>query len=108
VGAHSSSDDPRAYRSDEEVSTSSRTDPIFRFCRYLSEKNLWNAAKEETLQEEVKNEISAAVAEAEKFGPPPVNTMFEDVYGEIPQHIREQQDYLLDYLKRNPKVGEVK
>jgi pyruvate dehydrogenase E1 component alpha subunit len=106
-GAHSSSDDPRAYRVDEEVQKFIQMDPIVRFKRYLSERNLWDDAKDEQLQTEVKEEILAAVEQAEKFGPPDLDTMFEDVFAEMPENLREQRDYIADYLKRHPEAGEV-
>jgi len=101
-GAHSSSDDPRAYRPDEELEQSVQGDPIIRFRKYLEEKKLWDASREEALQEEVKQEILNAVAEAEKYGPPPIETLFEDVFAEIPPNLQEQKEYLLEYRKRNP------
>ena len=107
-GAHSSSDDPRAYRGEEEVQQYTLQDPIQRYRRYLEEKKLWDSKKEELVQEQVKEEILSAVAEAEKFGPPPIESLFEDVYAEMPLHLQEQRDYLVDYLKRHPEAREVK
>ncbi len=107
-GAHSSSDDPRMYRTDEEVERQTLLDPIFRFRKYLEEKKLWNDQKEDALQEEIKNEIITAVVESEKFGPPPVESMFEDVFAELTPELKEQQQYLVDHLKRNPRTPEVK
>jgi 2-oxoisovalerate dehydrogenase E1 component alpha subunit len=79
-----------------------------RFRKYLGERKLWDDAKEESLQEQIKAEILTAIAEAEKFGQPPVESMFEDVFAGVPDHLREQREYLLDYLKRNPRSAEVK
>lgn len=107
-GAHSSSDDPRMYRNEEEVNRFLRLDPIARFRRYLEERKIWDAAKDDALVEETKKEILSAIEEAEKFGPPPVESLFEDVFAEIPPHLQEQKEYLLAYLKRNPRAAEVK
>lgn len=107
-GAHSSSDDPRAYRVDDEVQRFVQMDPIVRFKRYLLERNLWNDQKEEEAQTQLKEEILTAVAEAEKFGPPPLDSMFEDVFAEMPESLREQRDQLTEFVKRHPERGEVK
>lgn len=107
-GAHSSSDDPRMYRTDEEVQKQTLLDPIFRFRKYLEEKKLWDDQKESALQEKLKSEILSAVEEAEKFGPPPVESMFEDVFAELTPELKEQQEYLVEYLKRHPRSPEVK
>lgn len=108
VGAHSSSDDPRMYRSEDEVEKAKKMDPIHRFRRYLEERKLWDAAREDTLQEQVKKEILTAVADAEKFGLPPLESMFEDVFSEVTPNLREQEEYLMNYRKRHPAEGEVK
>lgn len=106
-GAHSSSDDPRAYRPDDEYEQSVQGDPIVRFRKYLEERKLWDASREQALQEEVKQEILNAVAEAEKNGPPPVESMFEDVFAELTPNLQEQKQYLLEYRKRHPSTSEV-
>src|SRR5262249_33548980 len=107
-GAHSSSDDPRAYRPDDEVQQELLRDPIVRLRRYLETRNIWDARQEDAMQEEVKNEILNAVAEAEKSGPPAMETMFDDVFATLTPALEEQKRYLQDYRKRNPSSGEVK
>jgi pyruvate dehydrogenase E1 component subunit alpha len=107
-GAHSSSDDPRMYRTDDEVQRQTQLDPIFRFRKYLEEKQLWDDQKEDALQEEVKNEVIAAVNESETFGPPPIESLFEDVFVELTPELKEQQEYLVNYLQRHPRTPEVK
>jgi pyruvate dehydrogenase E1 component alpha subunit/2-oxoisovalerate dehydrogenase E1 component alpha subunit len=90
MGAHSSSDDPRLYRADEEVEEWRRKDPINRLLKHLQQMGYWSANEQEALEEKLNHEILEAVAEAEKFGPPPLETLFEDVFAEIPPHLMEQ------------------
>ena len=89
-GAHSTSDDPRAYRDEGEVEEWKHKDPLTRFKTYLSAQGHWNEDKDSRLEEEIKDEIQLALREAEKIGPPPIETMFGDVFDEIPWHLREQ------------------
>lgn len=107
-GAHSSSDDPRMYRTDDEVTRQTQLDPIYRFRKYLEEKKIWDDRKEEALQDALKHEILSAVEEAEKFGPPPIESLFEDVFAELTPELKEQQQYMVEYLKRHPRSSEVK
>jgi len=90
MGAHSSSDDPRLYRQDEEVEEWKRKDPINRLLKYLEQLEYWSSKEQESLEERLTQEILDAVAEAEKIGPPPVETLFEDVYSEMLPNLREQ------------------
>lgn len=41
-------------------------DPLIRFRKYLTEKGLWSEEKEEQVIEATKEEIKAAIAEADK------------------------------------------
>ena len=90
MGAHSSSDDPRLYRQDEEVEEWKRKDPINRLLKYLEQHGYWSSTEQEALEERLTQEILDAVAEAEKVGPPPVETLFEDVYSEMLPNLKEQ------------------
>ncbi|HEY7161348.1 MAG TPA: thiamine pyrophosphate-dependent enzyme, partial [Acidobacteriota bacterium] len=90
MGAHSSSDDPRLYRQDDEVEEWKRKDPINRLLKYLEQLGYWSSSEQEALEERLTQEILDAVAEAEKFGPPPVETLFEDVYSEMLPNLKEQ------------------
>ena len=92
MGAHSSSDDPRLYRDENEVEEWRRRDPVNRFLKYLQDQGYWSPKEQETLEERLNQEILAAVAEAEKAGPPPMTSLFEDVFAEIPASLREQMD----------------
>jgi TPP-dependent pyruvate/acetoin dehydrogenase alpha subunit len=47
--------------------------------------------------------VAQAIEESERTPPLTPGTMFEDVYKEMPPHLREQRDALLAHLeKRNP------
>lgn len=92
MGAHSSSDDPRLYRDENEVEEWRRRDPLSRYLKYLQEQGHWNAQEQEALEERLNQEILNAVAEAEKAGSPSIGSLFEDVFAEIPSSLREQMD----------------
>ncbi len=96
LGGHSTSDDPRAYRPESEVERWRATDPIVRLRRFLETQGAWDEAREEAWRQEVEAELKEAIATAEKKGPPPLESMFEDVYAEQPWHLREQRRELLE------------
>jgi pyruvate dehydrogenase E1 component alpha subunit/2-oxoisovalerate dehydrogenase E1 component alpha subunit len=95
MGGHSSSDDPTRYRSAEEVATWERRDPIPRFRSFLSKRGLVKDEDETRWTEELAAEISQAVEESEKLPPPPLETLFSDVYEKMPWHLEEQMRYAL-------------
>ncbi|MCC6740439.1 MAG: thiamine pyrophosphate-dependent dehydrogenase E1 component subunit alpha [Planctomycetia bacterium] len=92
---HSSSDDPTRYRDAAEVKAWEEKDPIERFRKYLEAKGLWSAAWHEQLETEINEEITAGIREGEAAGPPPVSTLFDDVYRDCPPVLEEQRQDLL-------------
>ena len=63
--AHSSSDDQRKYRSEEELAKDRGRDPLPRFEKYLIDNNILKAQGIKELQEEVLGRINRAADEAE-------------------------------------------
>ncbi|MBI2821447.1 MAG: pyruvate dehydrogenase (acetyl-transferring) E1 component subunit alpha [Acidobacteria bacterium] len=94
LGPHSTSDDPHAYRGDDEVEQWKKRDPIARLRQYLEQKKVWDSRREEELQRDVNDEILATLREVETIGPPPPDSVLEDVYAAMPWHLKEQQQEL--------------
>lgn len=90
MGAHSTSDDPTGYRENAEVEAWKARCPIARLRLYLEKKKLWDAKKDKALKERIKAEVDAAIAEAKKRPLPPIRSMVEDVYFEVPLALEEQ------------------
>lgn len=95
LSGHSTSDDPKAYRKEDVVDGWKKRDPLLRLRQYLEKKNLWTDAQQSALEAKVEGDIKAAVAEAEAAAPPSLESMFDDVYGELPWHLQEQRAELL-------------
>jgi 2-oxoisovalerate dehydrogenase E1 component alpha subunit len=99
--AHSTSDDPTAYRSAHEREEWPLGDPVMRLKRHLIALGEWSEEQHEAMDLEVASEVKAASKEAEKNGTlghglhHPFKTMFEDVFEELPWHLREQAEQAL-------------
>jgi pyruvate dehydrogenase E1 component alpha subunit/2-oxoisovalerate dehydrogenase E1 component alpha subunit len=94
-GAHSSSDDPRRYRSLAEEEVWVARDPIALFGRHLARLALLAPGDESRLLAAIDAEISEALAVAESDPPPARETLFDDVYARRPWHLAEQALSLL-------------
>ena len=92
IGPHSSSDDPTRYRPTEEVEEWQKKDPIKRLRAFLVKRGLWDDGAEKELTDEVTAQLAAAVKQAEELPLPATDTMFEDVYAEMPKHLQEQRE----------------
>ena len=94
IGAHSTSDDPTRYRSQAEVDLWMTRDPLARLRRHLVWRGLLDDDRDSALEQDLNAEIAVAIAEVEPLGPPPRDSLFDDVYAELPWHIREEREEL--------------
>ncbi len=81
MGAHSTSDDPKRYRSDREVEEWARRDPLTRLRRYMEGLGLWDVRREGALIEELDREIQESFARVEAAPAVAPETLLHDVYG---------------------------
>ena len=105
LSVHTTADDPKRYRSDDDVAVWKKRDPIARFQRYLTDKGVLTPEKIEALETEIKAEIQAAVERAEgqmaRMGDP--LEMFDHVYAEMPPDLSAQKAELARELAAAPK-----
>ena len=100
AGAHSSSDDPSAYRPDNEFECWPGGDPVDRLKKYLIKSGQWDEKRHQKLEQKIDDEVMAAYKEACEFGDlasgpyPPASTIFTEVYEEVPWHVQEQREEL--------------
>jgi 2-oxoisovalerate dehydrogenase E1 component alpha subunit len=100
-GAHSSSDDPTRYRPKDEWKAFPLGDPVERLKQHLIKEGHWSEDRHTALEVEMKTTVIEAWKEAITYGTmtePPfldVKLMFEDVFAEMPEHLRKQQEKLL-------------
>lgn len=105
IEGHSSSDDPSVYRNPAEPESWSPKDPLTRMRGYLKSKRLWTEGMEKDIIERYNDEISTFLVKAEELGAPPVESMFDDVYKELPWHLEEQKAYLMSQARtKNPHL----
>jgi 2-oxoisovalerate dehydrogenase E1 component alpha subunit len=95
---HSTSDDPTQYRSAQEREEWPLGDPVSRLKKHLIALGEWSEEQHAAMDRELMDEVKAATKEAEKNGilghglHHPFHTMFEDVFEELPWHLREQSE----------------
>jgi 2-oxoisovalerate dehydrogenase E1 component alpha subunit len=97
VGAHSTSDDPAVYRPKTESDAWPLGDPVIRLKNHLIVRGAWSDERHKQAEAEVIDTVITAQKEAESHGTlhaggqPSVREMFEDVYAEMPPHLRRQR-----------------
>ena len=92
LGDHTTADDARRYRDPKEVEAWVARDPLIRTRKYLEDRKLWDATKDENLQVRAKKIVKEVVATAEGIGMPEVSSIFEAMYVNMPDEVRKQRD----------------
>ncbi len=110
---HSTTDDPSAYRSADERSKWPLGDPIARLKAHLVAIGEWDEERHTAQDLELAETVKAASKAAEKNGilghgmHQPFETMFEDVFEEMPWHLKEQSAQMMaERMRKWPKPGE--
>ena len=103
MSVHTTADDPKRYRTDNEVESWRKRDPLIRLKKYLTRKKLLSEEKIAATELDTKEKIQAAVDRAEQqmkgFGAP--TDMFNHAYAEMPPHLTEQKEFLERELAEN-------
>ncbi len=99
VEGHSTSDDPSRYRPATEGKAWPLGDPLERLKKHLILLGEWSDDRHEAAKKEADDTVAAANAEAAAIGTlgegkPSVKTMFEDVFKDMPWHLRRQRQEL--------------
>jgi 2-oxoisovalerate dehydrogenase E1 component alpha subunit len=100
AGGHSTSDDPTKYRPADDWKNFPLGDPLARLKQHLISIGAWSEAEHQSVQKELEAEVSAALKEAESYGSladghvHSAASMFEDVYEDMPAHLRRQRQEL--------------
>jgi 2-oxoisovalerate dehydrogenase E1 component alpha subunit len=98
---HSTSDDPSGYRPTNEAKLWPLGDPIERLKAHLVAIGEWDEERHAAMTAECDAAVRSAQKEAEALGTLPqqgkdnVESMFEDVYADVPWHLAEQRDAAL-------------
>jgi 2-oxoisovalerate dehydrogenase E1 component subunit alpha len=100
AGSHSTSDDPTRYRPEDEPATWPLGDPVERLAKHLVQLGEWTDERHKQTEAELVDFVRETDREAQKYGTLDsgphfsTKTMFEDVYKEMPPHLRRQRQEL--------------
>lgn len=102
LGVHTTADDPKKYRKDEEVKPWEKKDPILRFRAYLQKKKLLDEKIEEQMAEEIRARLDEATKKFESYRHNK-SEFLDYVYAQPTPELLRQKAELEDYLNWNGK-----
>lgn len=103
LGAHSTSDDPSLYRSEEEVKAWQAKDPLLRLRLYLEKQGLWDNSQEKKMWEAITLEVEDAITEAKATPPPSLHSMIDEVYFAVPTSL--EKEYEIAHIGKGQGTG---
>jgi TPP-dependent pyruvate/acetoin dehydrogenase alpha subunit len=93
-GSHTTADDAKRYRGEEELAEWRSRDCIENIRRLLERDAAWTDVRDDALKLELSKSIDESVRDGLAAPPPPVSSLFDDVYAELPPHLGEQRNSL--------------
>jgi pyruvate dehydrogenase E1 component alpha subunit len=98
---HTTADDARRYRPDDEVKAAWAREPLKRLRTYLVAQGLWDDAREDAWKAECGPKIDAEINAYLETRPQPVEAMFDYLYAELPPDVRAQREAVLAWERRS-------
>lgn len=92
---HTTADDARRYRDQDEVDRAWNNEPLGRLRNYLTDQGHWDQVKEEQLLAECAERVQAAVDEYTDRvtnDPQPIDAMFDYMFKNLPHHLEAQRE----------------
>jgi TPP-dependent pyruvate/acetoin dehydrogenase alpha subunit len=101
---HTTADDPKRYRHEDEAKPWAKRDSLIRFKKYLENKGIMKEADFQALEEEVDAQIKESVKRFEELASSkelldPLS-MFDHLYSDVPHFLQEQKDELAKHLSK--------
>ena len=92
ISDHTTADDATRYRPKDEVEDAKKKEPLIRIRKYLMDIGAWDAKQEEKLLAECAEQVDAEVKLYKDTGKPPVASMFDHMFGNMPEGLVAQRD----------------
>jgi pyruvate dehydrogenase E1 component alpha subunit len=100
MGGHSTSDDPSRYVPKEMFTEWEKKDPVQRFEKFLKKRKLWTEDTRQKIYDAAMEEVDKAANTADATPRPALETIFSDVYADVPAHIRKQGQASFELARR--------
>lgn len=97
---HTTADDARRYRPDEEVKAAWEREPLKRLRAYLVARKAWSEAEEAAWKAECGKEVDAEVDAYLETTTQPLESMFDHLYADMPADLAAQREQALAWEAR--------
>jgi TPP-dependent pyruvate/acetoin dehydrogenase alpha subunit len=100
MSVHTTADDPRVYRSDEEVEYWKTRDPLYRFRAYLKKNDILSASEDDRIHHECEQEVRDARESFRRKAVANPREVFDYMFEDLPPELQRQRDEYFAKLRR--------
>jgi len=100
MSVHTTADDPKVYRSEEEVKQWEQRCPILRFEKYLQQRDILTKEDCERIADECEKQVIAGRDSFRSKAIPKPREVFDFVYCDLPPELEKQKQEYFDKLDR--------
>jgi len=101
---HTTADDARRYRGDEEVKSAWLREPLSRLRKYLVAQGRWSETQELAWKSDCEKRVDIEINAYLETKAQPVESMFDYLYADMPADVRAQREAVLALEGRTPPV----
>lgn len=91
MGPHTTSDNPRVYRTEEYEKEQEKKDPLFRLETFLTKKGWLSATKKSQMEEKINAEIDQAIKQLDNHMTVSVDEVFDYTFEKLDEDLLEQK-----------------
>ena len=98
---HTTADDARRYRGEDEVKAAWLKEPFLRLRKFLTDAGLWDQAQEDAWIEDCGRRVDVEINAYLETPVQPVEAMFDYLYGDMPAEVLAQREQAIAQEKRS-------
>ncbi|CAC13937.1 PYRUVATE DEHYDROGENASE E1 COMPONENT, ALPHA SUBUNIT [Mycoplasmopsis pulmonis] len=99
-GVHTSSDNPRIYRTEEMEKEKEKWEPMHRIKNYMIEKGFWTEEQDQKLWEDSLTLVKETYEESMKMHDIPVDEVFDYTYEKLPPYLERQKAEAKEWFEK--------
>ncbi len=97
---HTTADDARRYRGEDEVKAAWKVEPMIRLRKYLTNAKVWDEKKEKAWLEECGKQVDVEINAYLDTPVQPIEAMFDYLYADMPADLLAQREAAIAWEKR--------
>ncbi|XP_052870051.1 2-oxoisovalerate dehydrogenase subunit alpha, mitochondrial [Anopheles cruzii] len=102
ISHHSTSDDSTAYRPAEDLEVWNTVEhPISKLKHYMIRRGWFNEAEENEYVKATRKQVLSQINQSERIPKPDWRELFQDVYQEMPVHLKEQMREMEEHVAKH-------